>query len=185
MSTITNNKIYIGTVTSITDYDNTIIKFNIPNLVNEGLAYPLMSEKKPKVGDEIVLFQMSSQLNAFWYYLKIDQTGEFILEYNGANFIFKDGQLYVQANKINFGNKVSGTEAKNGTESYVYGTKLKSWLTKLVDVLEHQYKVITPQGPSATATPDSITQLEILRTNIDRLISDYMKAVDDKGNLTL
>lgn len=185
MNMIADNKMYIGIITDFADYDNATVIFTIPNLIEEGKAYSMMTEKKPAIGDEIILFKMSSQLNAFWYYLKVDQTGEFILEYNGANFIFKDGKLYIQADNINFGNKVSETETQEGTESFVYGTKLASWLRELISILSTKYKVLTSVGPSSTATPDALVELQKLGSNIDKLISDYMKAVDDKGNLTI
>lgn len=174
------NTIHIGVVKEIKDYDKAIIIFDIPNLVEGGLAYSSFTERKPKVGDEVVLFKMSSQLNAFWYYLKIDQTGQFTINYNGASFILRDNKIYIQANEVHINNKADGDNVTSGNESMVYGDALNTWLSNLIELLSYEYKVLTSMGPSMTATPDALAKLNKLKAELPKHLSGYSKILSDK-----
>lgn len=178
---LSENKMYIGIIDKFENYDEGSIIFHIPNLVEKGLAYSLVSEKKPNIGDEVMLFKMNSQLNSSWFYLNIVQTGEFIMEYNGSNIIFKDGKVFIQSSEINFNYEVIDRDTKQGNESIVYGSNLEIWLNRLISMLMTEFKVITPTGPSATATPDALAKLVQLKAQIPNLVSTYIKSVREES----
>lgn len=170
-----DNKIYLGKIEDYDDYDRASVIFSIPNLVEKGKAYSMYPEKKPAVGDEIILFKMNSQLNAMWYYLNINQTGQFIIEYNGSNIIMQDGKIFIQAKEIHLNNKQDERNVTEGNQAIVYGNELKDWLESLIDLLSTTYSVITTQGPSTAVSPAAIMKLNKLKAQTPKFISDYAK----------
>lgn len=172
--------IYIGTISSIINYEDAVIEFSIPNVAKSGKAYSLMMEKKPAVGDEVVLLRLNSHLNNMWYYLNVTQSGEFILHYGDAKITMKDGNISISGATVNImtpSDHESQDYFGGNSEHAILGDRTKAWLDELIDVLS-MFQVATSMGPSGTPMPQIVTKLNKLKSETQSLISTFIKYSD-------
>lgn len=172
--------IYIGTISSIIDYKDAIIEFSIPNVAKSGKAYSLMMEKKPAIGDEVVLLRLNSHLNNMWYYLNVTQSGEFILHYGDAKITMKDGNISISGVTVNIMTPEDHSKEDYFTgdsEHALLGDKTKKWLDDLISVLT-KFQVTTSTGPSGTPLPNIVAELTKLKATTQDLVSTFIKYSD-------
>jgi hypothetical protein len=93
------NEIMLGVIDSVEDDELNIIKFSVAGVVNGGKAKPAYIEKRPVVGDKILLYRLASPNNTLWYYLPLDSQGKFTLHLGGAEIILTDGKITLTNDK--------------------------------------------------------------------------------------
>lgn len=64
-------KTYLGTVTGVTDPNKFVIKFEIPNVIQDAIAFPIETTDEPNEGNQILVYEMESIFGFSFLYKKL------------------------------------------------------------------------------------------------------------------
>lgn len=153
--------LYVGNVDEVTD-DTYKIKFTVPNLIESGLAHPLIPALTPFVGDEVLILKPESIVNSLFYYVRLDRPKSLRIAANGAQVRIEGGQIYLEA-------RTENPNEKTTTEPAIKGDIFLQYFKGIIDTISNASYI---QG---VMDPISKTKLETQKMMLDAVLSNIVK----------
>lgn len=150
---------YVGKIDKVIE-DTYTIKFTVPNIIENGTAYPLLPQFTPFKDDEILIVKPESGVNSLFYYIRLDRPESFRIAANGVQIRFENGQIFLEGRVEQIPNNYT-------TESAILGTTLIDMLGKIIDTISkanYSMGTMDPASQAMLTTLNDMLQMTLSST---------------------